>query len=686
MKTLASKEKRSAPAVHKARPYIHHPMGPVLQAHQAEIRHILRSTGVQAKLTIGKPNDKYEQEADRVADQVMAMPDPKLQRQPEDEEEEETLQTKPLADQITQLVQRQEEAPDEEEEAELQTKARNDMAQRQAEDENEETLQEKAAPGHTLAVGATTYAKIQSLKGGGQPLADSTRSFFEPRFGRGFSQVRIHTDAQAASTSQTIQAKAFTLGNNIVFDTGQYSSNNQEGKKLLAHELTHVVQQSSKTTPANLQRKVDFEFDLNYGTEKSAPATSSRANDAQVWSKSPVTKHKRKDAAGVMKDGFKVVQDGNRIEITTMRFGIGTNGRAHLTKTMDNIMAFVSDLESGCAAAVRSTVAKPADSVTQKPLGKPRFITAGFADPPGRVFFPLGSKTYFRNNCHVSASPQATLDVPLGGVDPLVTEIKKSKGKPSGIALTGSGAKRAGVKSRALFDAQKAVNRSRKSHIDGGTTLADGTQVTGANFTDNLQGFMILMVSYLRTSEITYGSRDYEAFAKAYPPIVTHTRFRDMFHRILTSEERKVFTKLYGSPGVRDDLYALAGRSGGGSRDLFPPRATIQSREFSTRPKWDDLVNNTITDTPLLNIHGSESLFTPLAGATGGPTRAGKKKETSIFGPLFRQLGIGGKRKRSKIGARLELRRIGFAWVRSNKWRQLTNRIFELAQRLNVGP
>jgi len=642
------------------------------------VQRLIKSGALQAKLKIGQPGDRYEQEADRVADAVMRMPDPKLQRQPENEEEEETVQTKPLADQITSLVQRQEEPPEEEEE--LQTKALNGMVQRQAEDEEEETLQTKAAP--TPTVGATTHAKIQSLKGGGQPLPPNQRTFYESRLGHDFSGVRIHAGTQAADTAQSVQAKAFTLGNNIVFNTGQYSPNNQKGKKLLAHELTHVVQQSSKATPANLQRKVDFEFDLNYGTEKSAPATSSKANDAQIWSKSPVTKHKRKDATGVMKDGFKVVQDGNRIEITTMRFGIATNGRAHLTKTMVNIMAFVSDLESGCAAAVRSTVAKPADSVTKKPLGKPRFLTAGFAVPPGRVYFPLGSTTYFRNSCHVSASPQATLDVPLGGVDPLVTEIKKSKGKPSGVALTGSGLRRAGVKSEALFDAQKAVNRSRKSHIDGGTTLADGTQVTSANFTDNLQGFMILMVSYLRTSEITYGSRDFEAFAKAYPPIVTHTRFRDMFHRILTSEERKVFTKLYGNPGVRDDLYALAGRSGGGgSRDLFPPRATIQSREFTTRPTWDDLVKNTITDTPLLNIHGKESLFTPLAGATGGPTRAGKKKKTSIP-----KLGIGGKRKRSKIGARLELRRIGFAWVRSNKWRGLTTRVFELARRLNVGP
>jgi hypothetical protein len=71
MKTFATKDKRSAPAVRKTRPYVHHSKDPVQHAQQAEIRRILRSTGAQAKLTIGQPKDKFEQEADRVADQVM---------------------------------------------------------------------------------------------------------------------------------------------------------------------------------------------------------------------------------------------------------------------------------------------------------------------------------------------------------------------------------------------------------------------------------------------------------------------------------------------------------------------------------------------------------------------------------------------------------------------------------------
>lgn len=235
--------------------------GPDVKAQQADIHNILRSTGAQAKLTIGQPNDKYEQEADRVADQVMAMPDPKLQRQPEGEEEEETLQTKPLADQITPLVQRQEEPPDEKEEQFL-AKALNGIVQRQREaEEEEETLQAKAISGHTPTVGATTHAKILSLKGGGQPLTDSTLSFFDPRIGCDFNQIRIHTDAKAASTAKAMDARAFTLGQDIVFGAGQYLPHTPGGKHLLAHELTHVGQQKRAPIPYHLLPEPEEELE-----------------------------------------------------------------------------------------------------------------------------------------------------------------------------------------------------------------------------------------------------------------------------------------------------------------------------------------------------------------------------------------------------------------------------------------
>lgn len=193
MNTFATKKQRPVPAVRKTHHHIHHPMGPALQTQQAEIRRILRSTGVQAKLTIGQPNDNYEQEADRVADQVMAMSDPKLQRQLESEEEEDTLQT-------------------------------------------------KLKPGKTPAVSPNLVSRINSLKDAGQPLDPVTQSFFETRFGRNFSQVRVYTDARAAESANTMNANAYTAGRNIVFGAGKYAPATRTGKSLLAHELTHTIQ------------------------------------------------------------------------------------------------------------------------------------------------------------------------------------------------------------------------------------------------------------------------------------------------------------------------------------------------------------------------------------------------------------------------------------------------------------
>ncbi len=192
------------------------------------------SLKIQPKLKIGAPNDKYEQEADRVADQVMSMPEPAAQRQPLEEDEEE-IQTKPLAGKITPLIQRQE-IPEE--------------------GEDEELLQVKTIGDKTSEVTSQIGSDIQSLQGDGQPLSESERSFFEPRFGTDFSSVRVHTDTRAASVARSVNARAFTLGRDVVFGTGQYLPSNKAGRHLMAHELTHVVQQGSpNSAPTNILRK-----------------------------------------------------------------------------------------------------------------------------------------------------------------------------------------------------------------------------------------------------------------------------------------------------------------------------------------------------------------------------------------------------------------------------------------------
>lgn len=81
------------------------------------------------------------------------------------------------------------------------------------------------------------------LRSPGQPLDADTRAFMEPRFGHGFSHVRVHTDEKAAESARTVNALAYTVGRDVVFGTGQYSPATTHGRALMAHELTHVVQQ-----------------------------------------------------------------------------------------------------------------------------------------------------------------------------------------------------------------------------------------------------------------------------------------------------------------------------------------------------------------------------------------------------------------------------------------------------------
>jgi len=115
--------------------------------------------------------------------------------------------------------------------------------QRQVEEEEEELLRIKDASDQIPEVTPAISSRIQSLQGGGRPLLGSERCFFEPRFEADFSNVRVHNDMMAASVARSINARAFTLGHNVVFGAGEYSSDALDGRKLFAHELTHVVQQ-----------------------------------------------------------------------------------------------------------------------------------------------------------------------------------------------------------------------------------------------------------------------------------------------------------------------------------------------------------------------------------------------------------------------------------------------------------
>jgi hypothetical protein len=96
------------------------------------------------------------------------------------------------------------------------------------------------------------------LNSPGQPLDATTRDFMEPRFGHDFSQVRVHSGAVAAQSTREVSANAYTVGRNIVFASGQYAPHTADGRKLIAHELTHVIQQGTQiSVPASVPLAID---------------------------------------------------------------------------------------------------------------------------------------------------------------------------------------------------------------------------------------------------------------------------------------------------------------------------------------------------------------------------------------------------------------------------------------------
>ena len=204
------------------------------------LAHISIFPPVQAKLTVGAPDDPYEQEADRVADQVMSMAPPApVQRLATGAIE---VQRDPLAATITPLVQR-------------------------AMEEEEEPLQAKAMQRQTNSSNAPTLeTRLNQSQGGGSPLPSETRSFMESRFGTDFSQVRIHTDSASVQMNQELSAQAFTHGRDVYFGAGKFDPSSDSGKHLLAHELTHVVQQTGSAQRKLVQRAIGPQHDLTQGT------------------------------------------------------------------------------------------------------------------------------------------------------------------------------------------------------------------------------------------------------------------------------------------------------------------------------------------------------------------------------------------------------------------------------------
>jgi len=203
---------------------------------------------LQRKPTVSSPGDAFELEADRVADQVMRMPEPQLQRacscggRCASCREEASVEGRPTIQRLDGS-----DADDPHAQLRIMTKAPSgqscDSAPSDKDGKDEDVVMRKATGGDSTAVTRSVANVLARSSGGGHRLPDTTRTFMETRFGRDFGDVRIHTDSDAESMTKALHAEAFTTGHHIYFQPGRFAPDASSGRWLLAHELTHVVHQ-----------------------------------------------------------------------------------------------------------------------------------------------------------------------------------------------------------------------------------------------------------------------------------------------------------------------------------------------------------------------------------------------------------------------------------------------------------
>lgn len=177
------------------------------------------TSGTATGLSLSQPGDAQEREAESVADIVMRMPAKGVQ-------ESAAISSAALTPKVQRLC----------------ANCEDELVKKTG-----APVQRKEQAVDTSLMTPTVAANIHALRDGGSALPAATRAFFEPRFGADFSQVRVHTDMQAARAASSINAKAFTVGRDIAFGDAEYQPGSANGQRLLAHELTHVVQQGAAT-------------------------------------------------------------------------------------------------------------------------------------------------------------------------------------------------------------------------------------------------------------------------------------------------------------------------------------------------------------------------------------------------------------------------------------------------------
>jgi hypothetical protein len=409
------------------------------------------------------------------------------------------------------------------------------------------------------------------------------------------------------------------------------------------------------------KNKIGFEFDMlvSITTDLCNPTPNS-------LNKKLISHHK--DSI----DGFTLKIDGNKIEVSTKPFELTEAGRKELEKTFSNINQWLNDLKTVLNDPLHQKKIKGMAGclkgegifIGTKDTGKKLNLTDEFINT-NHFILPLKSaianrSDYFTENLKIRGVPQATMGIPLASVSKLIDVIRKTEGQRVGIGLTASFRQRLGLRSDALYNAQNRVNNARAFFLKKG--VFNGLGITNSNFSDSLAGFLILLAQYFWTSVLPADPRDKEQFSKAYVPLHSKNRFRELFHCLLKNGERELFIKVFWENDSWKNLFSLArkipGRKGGylniadtPNLHLFPSKVTV------TKPTWQEFIASIVDNSfSIEKTTGSNTLVT-------GPTKAIDLTSQGVI---------------------LELRRMGFGVLPSDSWLAMATNLFTIAKGLNA--
>ncbi|MGA9995842.1 MAG: DUF4157 domain-containing protein [Pyrinomonadaceae bacterium] len=459
-----------------------HHFGKVTVFHKAPVK-------IQAKLMVNTPGDIYEQEADHISEQVMHLPEPQLQR------------ACPCGGGCPKC---QTEQPGHEYER-LQTKhvGSSDSGQ--------------------LAAPPTVHEVLASP---GQPLDHATRAFMEPRFGHDFSQVRVHSGPAAEQSAEDVNAHAYTVGHDIVFGAGQFTPGTQEGRRLLAHELTHVAQQSGgERSPVNQSHAQRGLF----------PIAQERAKLVRI-NASPVTQ--------------RMLQRDIGFEFQTKNFIVGDKGRKFPRKfgkflhkvppTDKNGVELQTD--TGSVAEFETFHFRKWSDLQVQIQNAVDVVQQIKKDPKA---FPFNQETRLRSEGLLKKGEKLEVDIQDST---FTAAIQSTEG--FALAQYESSLKeheRPGFVDPVIKRAQDIINDAQKA-----------SKISSTVKLDNLRGLLQVIINYIMNAQDRPSTDEKVSPVKARFRLMSRTSFSAMFNSVLSADEQKLFKEIVKSDAIPKAL-GLAG-------------------------------------------------------------------------------------------------------------------------------